>query len=217
MAHNIVFKDYDDPLLTKQQVIDLINTLFVGPDSFFTIHGKMEKGRPSSYVGLAWYNEVLDEHEIHLAFSRMRKHQDRGSKGGGDIRLPNNLNLIAASVLSHELMHSMQFEKHSIDEKSFWGKKKSKYRTRACEREAREFATKSIGITARVIGVEWDIKSIPQNDGDTVEDVAELLAECVDISTRDIIDELKLSGINNAVNVGKVKEILKSLMETTDD
>lgn len=215
MANTISFFDFDESLvhLSKTEVQDLIDALF-RDDAHFRIYGKMRKDRKSKpTLGLHVYDAITDSHEIYLSPEKIEACFNMKTRAGGNIVAPH-LKIAMGMVVAHEVQHANQHLVHG-DEKSFFGKKRSRYRSRPCEREARNIADESIHIIAGIVGVELLHEKFEKIPDDEVESVAECFLDWDDVSTQDIVEELRNSGINNAVNVMKVKKFLSDWKEQT--
>ena len=209
MANSVSFVDFSesDTGLSKTEVKDLIDVLFRPGDGIFTIYGAMRKGEKKGTRGLCVYNAFFDTVDIYLAPDSIMHSFNRGVASGGNQK-NKSYRAAMGAVLAHELQHANQYRVHKGSHSSFFGKVKSKYRARASEREARNFADENADIIAKVLQLKTKtIKDVP--DTDSVEDVAASLVDAGTVSIQDIVDELKLSRINNSANVKLVREILK--------
>lgn len=208
MPNRIVFSEFNERLvgLTKTEVKDLVDVLYRTADGNFIIHGVMRPGEKPTIRGLCVSDSFFGSVEIYLAPDRIVKSYHEGRPVGGN-RPALSPKLAVAAVLAHELQHANQYRVHSSTHSSFFGKKRSKYRARASEREARNFADEHVGIIAHVLGIELPRKSEPVQV-DTIEMVAHWLADVGEVGIVDIVEELRGIGMNNAANVAKVKELL---------
>lgn len=209
MPNRIVFSEFNDRLvgLTKTEVKDLVDVLFRTGDGSFIIHGYMRVGEKPTIRGLCVSDNFFGQVEIYLAPDRIVKSYHEGRPVGGN-RPALSPKMAVAAVLAHELQHANQYKVHSSTHSSFFGKKRSKYRARASEREARNFADENVEVIAQVLGVELPKKKSEPVQVDTIEMVAQLLADVGDVEVVDIVEELRGIGMNNAANVARVKELL---------
>ena len=211
MGNTVRFLDWNirEVGLTRQEAGDLVDVLFRFDGSNFTLCGKMRPGE-NGPRGLHVYNDLGREHLIYLDPGAIESSFRAGIPVGGN-RPASSYKMAVAKVLAHELQHANQHRLHAVGHSSFYGSSRSRYRTRACEREAREFADENVDVIARVLGVEPEKgkearHSVPV---DELEQVVENLRGVDDVTTADIVEELRLSGLNNAVNVGRVRAALE--------
>ena len=208
MPNKVEFFSYNSHLLlSKTEVGDIVDSLFRGEDSFY-IYGSMRpdrKSRPT--LGLHVAGMLNVGHEIYLAPEKIKECFVRGVACGGNRKAPN-IKLAMAMVLAHEIQHANQSIVHATHPTSFYGKVRSKYRARPCEREARTFADESLFVLAGILNIEVEKDKQIHIPEDEVMLVAECLSEADSICVSDIVNELRQSGLNNAVNVGKVKNYL---------
>jgi hypothetical protein len=210
MANTVNLDDYEPHvgLLSKTQVKDLVDVLFRG-DRTFHIHTQMHESRRSRpTLGLHMYSPFFDQHDIYLAPRKIRECFEAGRSAAGNRAAPD-LRIAMGMVLAHELQHANQSIVHSTHPDSFYGKKRSRYRMRPCEREARQFADDSIPIIAGVLGIELKKEYLIEVPSDELNEVAECLAEADEITVPDIVEELRQSGLNNIVNIQKVRALLE--------
>jgi len=206
MANSISFFDWNsnDFLLSKQEVIDIIDVLFRGEETFH-IYGKMTRERQNRPTLGLHVSHALSPglHEIYLAPEKIHGVCAFNRPTGGN-RVAPHLKLAEAMVLAHEIQHanqSLNFD--HTKQKSFYGDKK-RYRTRPCEMEARSFADDSVQQLAAILKIPLaheEIKTVPRSEIDLI---VECLSEADEVSIRDIVEELRSSGLNNAVNVKSV-------------
>lgn len=209
MANNVNLSAYSErtSVLTKPQVKDLVDVLFRTGSNFSIISNMHESRRKRPTLGLHMYTPILDSHEIYLAPEKIKECFLAGRACGGNKKLPD-MRLAFGCIIAHELQHANQSVVHLGHPGTFYGKKRSRYRLRPCEMEARAFADESIPIIAGVLGIEISKEPMADVPQDEVDLVADCLAEADEISTADIVEELRNSGINNASNVFKVKALL---------
>jgi len=209
MANRIVFSEFNERLvgLTKTEVKDLVDVLYRTGDGNFVIHGHMRAGEKPAIRGLCVGDNLFGSVEIYIAPERIVKSYHEGRPVGGN-RPALSQKMAVAAVLAHELQHANQYRVHNSTHSSFFGKKRSKYRARASEREARNFADENVEVIARVLGVELPKKKCAAVQIDNVEMIAKWLADVGDVEVVDIVEELRSIGMNNAANVAKVKELL---------
>lgn len=211
--NKVEFQSYSqaDTGLSKTNVVDLIDSLYRG-DSRFIFYGVMRSDRRSKpTLGLHVYSEMCPNvHEIYIAPDKIRNAFSTNRPTGGN-KVAYDARVAVGMVIAHEVQHANQTHLHVGSHKNFYGKERSRYRTRPCEMEARQFADDNIGVISGILGFEIPKTFVPtQPNFDELELVAECLAESDIITVPDIVSELKLSGMNNAVNVMNVKRILES-------
>lgn len=212
MANHILLDNYmaQHGRLLSGQVKDLIDVLFRGDDRTVRIHSYMHESRlRKPTLGLHMYSPFFREHDIYLAPEKIKSCFEEGRSPAGNKKAPD-LKIAVGMVLAHELMHANQAIIHTGHPESFYGKKRSRYRMRPCEREARAFADESIPVIAGVLGIELKKEQLVDVPEDEVQLVAECLAETDEVSIQDIVEELRQSGLNNIVNLQKVKTLLES-------
>jgi len=209
MSNNIKFSDFDEHEvgLTKTEVKDLVDVLYRGTDGIFTIHGEMLKGEKKTVRGLCVMDVFFGVIDIYIAPDRIAKSFAKGISIGGNKPALSYKTAVAA-VLAHELQHANQYLVHDVKSSAFFGKTRSKYRARASEREARNFADENASIIAEVIGIHVSKPEVKDIAPDELIQVAESLSGTNGITMSDIVEELRLSGLNNAVNFTIVKNIL---------
>ena len=203
MANQIHLDNYSarSGQLLSGEVKDLIDVLFRGDGHSIRIHSYMhESRRKRPTLGLHMYNQLFSEHDFYMAPEKIEDCFERGFSPAGNRKAPN-LKIAFGMVLAHELQHANQTVVHVSHPDSFYGKKRSKYRMRPCEREAREFADESIPIIAGVLGIELKKEQLVEIPPDELRLVAECLSEADEVNVQDIVEELRQSGLNNIVNV----------------
>ena len=210
MTGRVLFENWrPDAIITMDNARDLVD-LFYMFDADVIVHGCMpDKRERGSTRGLhVW---TLDGHDIFLSWKNIRSAFNEGKPIGGNIFVPN-IKVCAGMTLAHEITHANQHHKHSEESKSFW-KRRSRYMTRPSEMEARTFADNNIDIIASVVGVSLpgrDRGHVVNGDGE-LQDIIEALSDVHEISIHDVVDELRRSGVNNPINVGKVVDSLRLL------
>jgi len=218
MPNKVRFSEFDEREvgLSKLEVRDLIDVLFRGNDVSITVYGEMTAENKTAR-GLCTYNEMFNTIDIHLSPARIKKSFNGNAPCGGN-RQSISYKMAIAAVLAHELQHANQYQIHSSSHSSFFGKKKSKYRTRACEMEARNFADENTEVIAGVLGVKLPKTPFKIQMPDELQLIIETFLEASGsfVEMADITDELRLCGLNNAVNVTKVRsELQKSGLKIT--
>lgn len=184
--------------------------IFYRGDGSITISGTMRKGEKKTYLGLCVYSSFFGTTEIYIDSKKIREVQMEGRRTGGN-RVSPSPRIAIGMVLAHELQHANQHLIHDSSHSSFFGKDRSRYLTRSSEMEARQFADDNVRIISEILNekLKNEIRNNPSVD--EIKQVAESLAECDSVSVGDIVEELRLSGLNNAVNVSKVKELLADM------
>lgn len=215
MAHTVQFEGWDRvrQLINEQQAKDLIDLLFRGEDGNFVLHGHLPDGisRKKS-EGLAGRHlvEMDGTHRIHLVPENIRSRCAKEDTIGGNRKIKDP-QLGAGLVLAHELQHANQSLIHKGNS-SFWGRKAfQRYYSRACEREARGFADDNYALVAGTLGLQLPRGGLKVDHTEAeLEDIWCCLSECDEVSLRDIVEELRESGLNNPENVRRTRERLDS-------
>lgn len=211
----VTFGDFDQKRvgLSKTEVKDIVEALAKPEIDFITLFGEMTRSRdPRITLGLHVIDVILG-HMIFLSPTGIRMAVADGRRSGGNRHVPD-VRLATAMVLAHEIQHVNQEVFHGRDSKVFYGKKRSRHMTRPCEMEARSFADRNIDVLSKIIGVELLKNPCVEIDvgDDEIQDIIDWLKEPGQkVSVSDIVEELRLSNANNAVNVKRVKDALSSL------
>ena len=144
----------------------------------------------------------------------------RGLACGGNLKAPT-IKVAAAMVLAHELQHANQSLIHK-DSSVFYGNlggvtssgkpRMKRYRGRACEREAREFADEKLSDICAYFSVPIETrKRVATQSESEISDLVEIFSECEEVSMEDIKEELRASKILSPTNVMEVKLQLKEM------
>jgi len=221
MAHKISFHDFDGfDLLTQAQVRDLIEMFFRGGDTTFFIFA--DEKEPKN-LGHASYDAFGKVHTIMLCKKNIKKHFVLSKQSGGNIKA-SDVRVAAASVLVHELQHANQNLLHK-GKGIFWGQmggtnangrpRMQRYRGRACEREAREYADQKMNEVCAYFGLPPCGRRAEDRteDHEELDAVIDLLAEIDNPTMNDIKDELRASGLLRPNNVMIVKKELSLLLD----
>lgn len=193
MALEIVCDGFNPVLLTKQQVKEIIELFFNGTDTKFCVMTGSGKASSRSARGVHIYNLLGGYHEIYLNTPLIINHYSRRLPMGGN-RVAVSVQHAAALVLCHEVQHANQTLKHRSEHEFY----KGKYRARACEREAREFADKNYDMLAAFVGKQI----VKHRSGDYVPcdmgRLIESLKEAGTVTFDDVREGLRLTDSNNA-------------------
>jgi hypothetical protein len=207
MGHSIKFENFQNFILSEDEVRDFIEIFYRWGDDRFTITTneteRSFRGQHSRDLG--------GRHIITLVAHNIKKDFRDKKRTGGNLVAPT-LKVAAGMVLAHELQHANQSKIHK-NESSFYGQKK-RYWNRACEREAREFVDNNMPEICAYFQAPWQGTRAPAigNHGDANGEalaVAELLQECSEVTMDDIRDELRASKILNPKNVQIVVDELR--------
>jgi hypothetical protein len=155
------------------------------------------------------YLPVSEKHVISLVAENIEKSRD-DQPCGGNIPPPHP-SVKAAMILAHEIKHANQYYAQGTGDR-FWGRGR-KYTSRACERDARQFVDERIGEICAYFAVDPPRPHLsgPHPDqGVEVETIAEVLADCSEVTLEDIKEELRRSGCLNPANVARVVEMLRA-------
>lgn len=208
---NISFQEWDYRcLLTHQEVKDLAEIFFRFDDNII-FHGKMKEGVKDKKSVRGLHSYTGGSHHIYFAWDLIKLSHKTKRAIGGNVAVAN-LRVLCGMVLAHEVQHANQHHVHEEKHKSFW-KRHGRYATRPSEREARNFADNNIDVIAGVLGVSLvgrDRSKTIVADQEII-DVAESFVGAEKVAVRDIVDELRLSKMNNPINVEKVRDILEEM------
>lgn len=199
-------------VLGQHEAEDLVNVLFRF-DGTFHLHGMMRadrRFRPT--LGLHSYDEIGSRHDVYLSSEKIESCFAEGRPCGGNVRAPS-LRVAYGMVLAHEIQHANQHRVHDSAHATFFGKRRSKYRVRPCEREARLFADDSVRAIAGVLGEELPSSPLVVIPADELTQVVESMASGSlydegQVSMGELVAELRRSGINNAASVSRARELL---------
>jgi len=221
MAHTFTFENFDYFLLTKEEVMDIVELFYRWEDAKFRfVDGKCSK---STYLGQ--HNYGWDGvHIITFNKKLIERCFERKVSIGGNFSIAPTVKMAAAQVIVHELMHANQ-EKLHHGEKGFYGikngvtktgkPKMARYHGRACEREARDY----VDVKMNELLAYFNLPSQKGPKVAMVETkaevnreaaaVSELLQECSKVTFEDINDELRASKIMSPANFMAVVSELK--------
>ena len=217
-AHVVKFNGWNETFgtmgINMQDVIDIIDILYDGPDTSFMIVERYETSdrrgshRKGSFDGC--------EHEIALSHRVINDHFDRNLRIGGNFKC-NDVMVGVLSVLAHEIGHANQHGMHKdTGDEMFW---KGKYYTRPWEGAARQFADNNAGVVKMILGFENDVELLSERgksrdeevmEGTAMFEIADVLSESGFVTLKDIVEELKFAGINNASNVEEVSHYIEA-------
>jgi hypothetical protein len=234
MGHFVACQDFHHlrGLLTEQEAHDLVDVMYRHRDNRFQIIAAQKPSDLGVKVvkvrGQHRFNFLRNRHEINLFRGNLVEAFEEKARCGGNGPAPS-LRMAAAMVLSHELQHANQFIEHGSKDRTFYGTKHGrgflegrdvqiKYDKRPAEQDARRYVDENLDVIASVLGVEAPPRLLqvsgPDDHGDhggELDEITALFEELSEVSVKDIAEELRASGINNPVNVGRVKERLKLL------
>ncbi|MFA5750440.1 MAG: hypothetical protein WC895_04455 [Candidatus Shapirobacteria bacterium] len=211
MAHSIKLVNTDklEKHLSKQEICDLVDVLYRWRDSAFVI---LETNTPhiKGSRGVHMYDPITKAHTIQLCYENIIKSLNRGHSIGGN-KKAKDAKIAIAFVIAHELQHANQDEMHRPNE-IFYTKKK--YSKRACEQEARLFVDNNENVILNVLGYDSNVRerSNVVDKVDTLNElqtIAECFIECLEVDVKDIVEELRSSGLNNSKNVTYVRKMLE--------
>ncbi len=215
MGHTITHQVVDSfsELLTQGEVEDLINFFYRWKDTRFEVTYKNEQRYRR---GLHLYVHHERTHRIVLSPGPIIRAVEGKQRIGGNGTAPglggrDSLRVGAAMVLVHELQHANQAGQHLATEKFYTHRD---YNTRPCEREARTFVDSNLREIMTMVAPELLSVVVPGQamcaDGDTVEDILCAFEGLDEVSVDDIRKELRLSGLNNPINLGRVMHELRA-------
>lgn len=197
-------------MLTHQEVKDLTEIFFRFDDNIM-FHGQMKPDAAKKKTVRGLHSYKGGSHHIYFDWSLIKKSFKEKTAIGGNVPVAD-LRVLCGMVLAHEVQHANQHHIHEEKHKSFW-KRKGRYATRPSEREARNFADNNVDVIAGVLGVSLagrDRSKTIVADQEII-DVAESFVGAEKVAVRDIVDELRLSKMNNPINVEKVRDILEEM------
>ena len=204
MAHSIRFEQFDDFLLSKDEVRDFIDMFYRWGDAKFIVrtdkNERKVRGRHCVDLG--------GVHTVSLVKQNIARDFQRGTTIGGNLRAPS-LKCAAGMVLAHELQHANQSKLHKQEEGFY---RDHRYWNRACERDARQFVDEHIAEICAYFDVSAPVRRkgpAPTGGDSEALAVAGLLSECSEVSMEDIRDELRASGILTPSSVRLVVEHLR--------
>ena len=218
MAHNIKFIDFEDSILTEEQVIDFIEMYYRFGDATFEIIISNKSGKT---CGNHIYHPWERRHVITLFPRALRYVISRNMSIGGNHKFTDE-KIAMAAVLTHELQHANQaaYHKHGS---SFYGHlpgvteggkgRMRQYHNRACERDARAFVddrTNEIYAYFSATPPMRRFVTAMGKDQDELSAVADVLGECSDVTMDDVKDELRASKMLTPTNVSLVIQKLQS-------
>lgn len=219
MAHNVKFDKSTSKLsglLTEQEIIDIIDMFYRFDDCNFYITCHIDRPR-KGLRGQQQYNSIMKLHTIYLSPDNIRQGFDEKSRMGGNMLAPT-LKMGVVMVLAHELQHANQALLHgnTPDTYMFRHVPFQKYKARPCEKDARSFVDDNMDQIAAICDVKLEdhkLDNVIDLDDEELEneleDLADVLGELEEVHVRDINEELRSLRLNNAKNVGVVKELLK--------
>jgi len=221
MAHTFTFENMDNFILTKDEIMDIVELFYRWGDARFKFaEGKCAK---STYLGqhiCRWDGE----HQITLSNRVIQRCFANKARIGGNKTVAPTIKAAAAQVIVHELMHANQEKLHK-GEKGFYGiknghtqtgkPKMKRYWGRACEREAREYVDVKFNEILAYFNLPLQKGSKVRDgvaNGGVAAEVSAVIAlflECSEVSADDIRQELRLSKILNPGNFKAVADELK--------
>ena len=199
-------------ILSEQEVRDSVDAFFrFGPDSFI-FYGKTSGTEYGTHV----FDPLSRSHEIHIDPNKIAKAFKIKGRVGGNTSAPS-MKAALLMVLCHELTHANQHHTHAshagkIDAKFYGLTAAGKvipfktYMGRPCEVEARRTVDENMHVIRAMSGLP-DLKDRSEKDVDEdaeLYSVAESFYDLETVQVGDIVDELRLSKLNNAINVEKI-------------
>lgn len=215
MGHRISFdgkftKDFRG-LISEQEVRDVVDMFYKHDEGKFVFTA--ERG-PNGQRGEHDWNGLTRTHVINLSRDNITKGFNLKQRMGGNGPAPT-LKMAVVMVLTHELQHANQIHDHGHGDRNFYGVRNTsrvRYNRRPCERDARRFVDDNIHVIAEFVGHQMPTRRSrgPRNMDQDNEllDIAAVLGENEKVTLKDILDELRSSGINNPKNVERMIGIL---------
>lgn len=210
MGHIIQFIHVGRKILDDREVVDLIDFFYRWNDTRFEVVWERDDASNRHRRGCHIYEHQRRTHVIKLNAQCIIRACNSGQRLGGNGTAPGGSPRAGAGmVVTHELQHANQAGQHLATEKFYTHRD---YNTRPCEREARAFVDSNLRQVLTLVAPEL-LRVQPAGgvvcaDLDGVEEVVEVLGELSEVTTADIRTELRLSGINNPINLGRVIHML---------
>lgn len=201
MSHSFEFVDFGaiSEIISRQEVRDLIDLFYEGPDSKITVKGDLKskntRGRCKNWTDT--------EFEIQLNLDVIKDHFKKGLRMGGN-KPHKTLKEAICSVIAHETQHANQCLKHR-NNKSFWS---GKYMSRPCEVNARIFADQNHYVIESILSNKINVIEKSYRE-ESLNDILEIFSELESVSHFDIREELRAMGINNPVNLNWLSDNLQ--------
>lgn len=208
MTHVITFYNFHvlEEYISKEEITDIIDLFYKWRDSKFSIVCLDER---SNLRGLYMYKEFEKMHVITLNLFSIQNSILKKMRVGGNFP-STSVRIGIAMVLVHEIQHANQGGVHKRNEHFYTHEN---YETRPCEQEARYTVDSNMRSILSILN-EDDFCYLPiyKNEivvKDSVEDVARIFKSFAQVSIFDIIEELRLSGLNCPKNVLKIRSLLE--------
>ena len=215
MAHTITFENFDRFILSEAEVRDFIEMFYRWGDTKFLIRTDESERTFRGECQSNW-----DGHVITLVRKNIEWDHARGRACGGNLVAPT-VKSAAGMVLAHEIEHANQSKFHKNASK-FYGKlgglnkkgqpRMQRYKYRACERDARQFADERLSEICSYFGTPFQTRQVLSDGGNSPDEVLNVAALLQGVSAptmEDVRDELRASKILNPKNVQLVVEELK--------
>lgn len=204
-GHRIAFaEDFGDfDLLSHKEIGELVDLFYRFEKTAWVFQKKMNHKDAlgeMAYVPFGIFRIALHQGRISRSF-------ERGGQPGGNLPAAS-ARAAAAMVLLHELQHCHQLRYHKFSDAFFT---EHRYRNQHCEQEARRYVDENLNEVHAYLGLpppRRSRKAAPE-PGDELAAVADLLAECQEITIDDVREELRRSRILNPNNVQRLRGMLQ--------
>lgn len=209
MRHLVTFDSTQDveEHVSRAEMHDLIDMFYRWSDSSFRIVGSK---RTRKTRGVHRFDPLARTHVIEISIPAVVWSFENGKRVGGN-RPAQSLRSGVVMVLVHELQHANQSQQHSSSE-TFW--RQRGYTGRPCETDARRFVDEHMDMIDAFLGQTHRIPSVSPvrgsivDHGRQIDEITDVLGALQSVSVKDIVHELRLSGVNNARNVRLVSNRL---------
>lgn len=207
------------PHLRAQEIADLVDAFFRFshvPGVAILLYGKTDGTDLGSHIC------SFDAHRIRVSPKKILPQVSAKSRCGGNKAAPN-LRTGIAMVLCHELTHANQYHEHASADRhqdgKFYGVMASgrpipfkHYMGRPCEVEARRTVDENMDVIHALLGKEVRRETVAGPKDDPMAEILGIVdgfSELKEVSVSDIRDELRLSNLNNPLNVQAAAEMLR--------
>ena len=196
--------------LRVDEIRDMVSLFYENESGHVSVYGRMKSDvRDKRRTRGLCVTEQPGVHEIFMNFDLIKESWKKKEGTGGTLWVPD-LKIAAGMVLAHEVQHANQYLHHEGGRNSFFGKRRSRYKTRPSEVEARRFADEKINEIAAVLDVKLEMSSVHRvSDLDAeLECIIDDLCEFEELEMSDLIEELRDAGMYNSINLNEVRKRL---------
>lgn len=201
-GHHVTISHYTSDwfgILEGHQIRDAVDFFYEGDNAIFDFIMKDNTpGRRGSCN-----TKIFGHHIITLSLPTIKEHLKNNIRMGGN-KKHDNLNEAVMSVLTHEIQHANQTRTHGQSAK-FW---KGNYLARPCEVDARRFADSQLDNILCMLGKDFSSILKNHSKNEELENIIEVFSFSDEITSEDIIHELKTCGMYNPLNLNYITESL---------